>query len=207
MRIICFGDSWTAGHGVEIDESYKEIPNPPLFIERLREQNSWPRWTAEKLGCVYVNNGVCGDGNKYIYNNVIVSLQNGFIHVNDIIIIMFSWPYRYMRHDSETVIDIYNMLEKELIGIKHFYFNSFYPSFKDYEFDTTQLPEYFINPNGCVADILRDYEIKNDVSVWEYGSRSIWNDEKNFYEGDYHPNLEGYKIIGNYIYENIVDKL
>ncbi len=79
--------------------------------------------------------------------------------------------------------------------------------FKDYEFDTTQLPKYFINPNGCVADILRDYEIKNDVSVWEYGSRSIWNDEEKFYEGDYHPNLEGYKIIGNYIYENIVDKI
>jgi len=45
------------------------------------------------------------------------------------------------------------------------------------------------------------------MSVWEYGSRSIWNDEKNFYEGDYHPNLEGYKIIGDYIYENIKDKL
>lgn len=207
MRIICFGDSWTAGHGVEIDISYKEIPNPPHFIKILREQNSWPRWTAEKLGCVYVNKGVCGDGNKYIYNNVVDSLQNGYIDKDDIIIIMFSWPYRYMRHDSETIIDIYNMLEKELIDIKHFYFNSFYPSFKDYEFDTTQLPKYFINPNGCVADILRDYEIKNDVSVWEYGSRSIWNDEKKFYEGDYHPNLEGYKIIGNYIYENIVDKI
>lgn len=207
MRIICFGDSWTAGHGVEIDVSYKEIPNPPHFIKILREQNSWPRWTAEKLGCVYVNKGVCGDGNKYIYNNVVDSLQNGYIDKDDIIIIMFSWPYRYMRHDSETIIDIYNMLEKELIDIKHFYFNSFYPSFKDYEFDTTQLPKYFINPNGCVADILRDYEIKNDVSVWEYGSRSIWNDEKKFYEGDYHPNLEGYKIIGNYIYENIVDKI
>jgi len=207
MRIICFGDSWTAGHGVEIDISYKEIPNPPHFIKILREQNSWPRWTAEKLGCVYVNKGVCGDGNKYIYNNVVDLLQNGYIDKDDIIIIMFSWPYRYMRHDSETIIDIYNMLEKELIDIKHFYFNSFYPSFKDYEFDITQLPKYFINPNGCVADILRDYEIKNDVSVWEYGSRSIWNDEKKFYEGDYHPNLEGYKIIGNYIYENIVDKI
>ena len=115
MRIICFGDSWTAGHGVEIDISYKEIPNPPHFIKILREQNSWPRWTAEKLGCVYVNKGVCGDGNKYIYNNVVDSLQNGYIDKDDIIIIMFSWPYRYMRHDSETVIDIYNMLEKELI--------------------------------------------------------------------------------------------
>ena len=112
-----------------------------------------------------------------------------------------------MRHDSETVIDIYNMLEKELTGIRHFYFNSFYPSFKDYEFDTTQLPNYFINPDGCVSDILREYEMKNNVGVWEYGSRSIWNDEKNYYEGDYHHNLLGYQVIGDYVYDNIKDKI
>ena len=87
---------------------------------------------------------------------------------------------------------------------KHFYFNSFYPTFKnEEEFDTTKLPDYFINPNECVSDILRNYEIANDVSVWEYGSRSVWNDEKNFYEGDYHPNLLGYKLIAEYIYKKI----
>ena len=51
------------------------------------------------------------------------------------------------------------------------------------------LPNYFINPTGCVSDVLRDYEIKNDIGVWEYGSRSVYNNERNFYEGDYHPNL------------------
>lgn len=203
MRLICYGDSWTAGHGIEEEIIYKEESNPPLFIQKLREQNSWPRYVAEKLDCPYVNNGVCGYGNKYIYDELYVSLKNGHIYVDDIIIIMFSWPYRYMKYDSETVIDIYNMMEYELSGIKHFYFNSFYPSFKDYDFDTSKLPGYFINPNGCVSDILREYEIKNNVSVWEYNSKSIWNDEKNFYEGDYHPNLLGYKIIANYIYDEI----
>jgi lysophospholipase L1-like esterase len=24
MKLICFGDSWTAGHGVETDRKYKE---------------------------------------------------------------------------------------------------------------------------------------------------------------------------------------
>ena len=203
MRLICYGDSWTAGHGVEQDVTYKESATPPLFIQKLREQNSWPRWVAEKLNCPYVNNGICGYGNKYIYEDVFASLKSGFIYTTDIIVIMFSWPYRYMKHDSETIIDIYNMLELELKGIKHFYFNSFYPSFKDYEFDTANLPSYFINPNGCVSDILKKYELENNVSVWEYGSRSVWNNERNFFEGDYHPNLLGYKIIGNYIYENI----
>lgn len=207
MRLICFGDSWTAGHGVEQDVEYKEDATPPMFIQKLREQNSWPRWVAEKLNCPYVNNGICGFGNKFIYDELYTSLKNGFIYTDDIIIIMFSWPYRYIKHDSETVIDIYNLMEKELNGIRHFYFNSFYPSFKDYNFKTKSLPNYFINPNGCVSDILRDYEIKYNVGVWEYGSRSIWNDEKNYYEGDYHPNLVGYKIIGEYVYENIKDKI
>lgn len=31
----------------------------------------------------------------------------------------------------------------------------------------------------------------------------VWNDKKNFNEGDYHPNLNGYKIISDYIYEEI----
>jgi len=39
--------------------------------------------------------------------------------------------------------------------------------------------------------------------VWEYESRSVWNDEKNFWEGDYHPNSLGYKLIGEYIYQEI----
>lgn len=207
MRLICFGDSWTAGHGVEQDVDYKEEATPPLFIQKLREQNSWPRWVAEKLKCPYVNNGICGLGNKYIYNELYVSLKNGFIYQDDIIIIMFSWPYRYMNYDSETVIEIYKMMEHELNGIKHFYFNSFYPSFKDYDYDTKFLPNYFINPDGCVSDILREYEMKNNVGVWEYGSRSIWNDEKNYYEGDYHPNLLGYQVIGDYVYNNIKDKI
>ena len=28
MRLICFGDSWTAGHGIETDIKYKEEPFP-----------------------------------------------------------------------------------------------------------------------------------------------------------------------------------
>jgi hypothetical protein len=55
--------------------------------------------------------------------------------------------------------------------------------------------------------VLKEYEIKNDISVWEHNSRLVWNDEKNFFEGDYHPNSIGYKIIGEYIYENIKDKI
>jgi len=33
MRLICFGDSWTTGHGVETDKQFKETANPPDFIK------------------------------------------------------------------------------------------------------------------------------------------------------------------------------
>lgn len=201
MKLICFGDSWTAGHGIENNVKYKEDAFPPKFIENLRNQNSWPRWVSEKLNCSFVNMGVCGYGNEYIFRSLKDSIDNGFIEEDDVVIVMFSYPYRY--HDEHDVVKIYEKIETELKGRKHFFFNSFYPTFKHEDFNTSNLPEYFINPDGSVSDVLKDYELKNDISVWEYGSRLVWNDEKNFWEGDYHPNILGYKLISNYIYENI----
>ena len=206
MRLICFGDSWTAGHGVENNKLYKENAFPNKLIQKLREQNSWPKWVAQKLNIPYINLGVCGYGNEYILKDLTEIKNVDPFDNDDIIIIMFSYPYRYSA-DTYNVIDIYDKFEKELKNYKHFYFNSFYPTFKEENFDTTKLPDYFINPDGCVADILKEYEIKNNVSVWEYGSRSVWNDQKNYWEGDYHPNILGYKIIGEYICQKILDKL
>jgi hypothetical protein len=206
MRLICFGDSWTAGHGVEDNKLYKEIANPNKFIQKLREQNSWPKWVAQKLNIPYVNLGVCGYGNEYILKDLSEIKNIESFDVDDIIIVMFSYPYRYSA-DTYNVIDIYHKFESNLKNYKHFYFNSFYPTFKEENFNIKKLPDYFINPNGCVADILKEYELNNDVSVWEYGSRSVWNDEKNYWEGDYHPNVLGYKIIGEYIFQQIQGKL
>ena len=206
MRIITFGDSWTEGHGVEEDEKYKENVLPPTFIKKLRMMNSWPRWVADKLKCEFVNMGVCGYGNEYIFNDLKETIENGFISKDDVVIIMLSYPYRYKKNPYDLVKFFWEM-EKTLTNYKHLYFNSFFPTFKEEDFDTVNLPETFINPNECVSDVLKQYEIDNDVSIWEYGSRSVWNDEKNFWEGDYHPNSLGYKIIGDYIYEQIKNKL
>ena len=202
MRIITFGDSWTEGHGVEEDEKYKENVLPPTFIKKLRTMNSWPRYVADKLKCEFVNMGVCGYGNEYIFKDLKETIENGFISKDDIVIIMLSYPYRYKKNSYDLVKFFWEM-ERTLTNYKHLYFNSFFPTFKEEDFDIVNLPETFINPNGCVSDVLKQYEIDNDVSVWEYGSRSVWNDEKNFWEGDYHPNSLGYKLISEYIYQEI----
>lgn len=208
MRLITFGDSWTAGHGVENDVKYRNIADPKEgngFITKLRISNSWPRYLSDKLDCVFVNYGVCGYGNLDILNEVEKLSQDNILEKNDIIIVMFSYPHRYrLKKPKNDPIYVFNKLESLLDGYKHFYFNSFYPSFKDEEsFDTNKLPNYFINPEGCVSDHLKNLEIKHNMDVWEYGNRSVWNDQQKFFEGIYHPNHRGYKLIAEYLYEQI----
>jgi lysophospholipase L1-like esterase len=212
MRLLAFGDSWTAGHGIETDIIYKENAHPVEgkgFVVNLRRFNSWPRYVAEKLDCAFVNNGYCGAGNHDIYSEVKILFDDNVIEDDDVFIIMFSYPHRYrVKKPENNPIKVFEKLEELLKSHKRFYFNSFYPTFKDEDgFDITTLPNHFINPEGCISDILKEYEIKNDISVWEYGSRSIWNDEKNFWEGDYHPNLLGYKLIAEEILNNIQKRL
>lgn len=203
MRIICVGDSWTMGHGVEEDVKYKEIAFPGEgedFIPKLRMCNGWPRWLANKFDCEFIPVGQCGGNNERMANSIEDLIRHDFIKKTDIVIVMFSYPYR----DDKGPITNYNRIQNLLTDYTHFYFNSFYPTFKNEEqFNINELTEYFIEPDKCVSDMLREYEIANDVSVWEYNSRSVYDDTTNFYIGDYHPNLLGYKLIAEHIYEKI----
>lgn len=204
MRLICFGDSWTAGHGVDDNIKYKEDVNPNQFITNLRNNNSYPRWLSDLIGCSFVNMGVCGYGNLDILETVKEVINEELINKDDVIIIQFSYPHRYRnKKPNNNPLYIFPHLETILSPYRHFYFNGFYPLFKDEDFDITSLPNSFINPDKTFADYLRGYEIQNNIGVWEYGSRSVWNDEKGFWEGDYHPNLKGYQLIANYIFDEI----
>lgn len=200
MRLIAFGDSWTAGHGVETEIEYKENPTPPNFIKKLREQNSFPKWLGNLLNISYINLGVCGYGNEYIFQSVKENIK--FINDDDIIIIVFSYPHRYQKYNQYTPEELFQKFEQLLSGYTKFYFNGFYPFIEN---DSFEFPKHFINPLGTLSYQLQVEEMVNKKSVWEYGSKMVWNDEENYYEGDYHPNLNGYKLIGEYIYKEIKD--
>ena len=58
-RLIAFGDSWTAGHGVEKDQQYKEIIDCGPFINQVRQNNGWPRHLSQYYDIPFVNFGVC----------------------------------------------------------------------------------------------------------------------------------------------------
>lgn len=208
MRLICFGDSWTAGHGVEDDVEFKEDPNPNDFIVNFRNNNSYPRWLSDKFNKTFINMGVAGYGNLDILNRITPVVENDLFNYDDVIIIQFSYPHRYRKTKQKNDPNfIFEELEKILSSYTHFYFNGFYPLFKDESNKPDNFPDYYIEPDNTLANVLKKYEIENDESVWEYGSRSIWNDQQNFWEGDYHPNLKGYKLIADYIYDSIKEKV
>ena len=76
MEIIGFGDSWVAGHGVEIDERYSDVPNEkiPDDILKVRLNGSLISQLANKLGFTWKNYGLCGASNSEIYNSFVESL-------------------------------------------------------------------------------------------------------------------------------------
>jgi hypothetical protein len=204
MRLICFGDSWTAGHGVDEDVRYSKSGNPKIgagFIDKLRKHNGWPRWLSNKLNCTYVSFAECGYSNENMVKDMEEVVNGNLLQSDDIIIIMMSFPY---RDDNGPITNFYKM-EKLLNPYVHFYVNSFYPTFKDEEnFDLTTLPKYFINPSGSITDYLIDYENEHDLSIWEYGWRNR-KDKPKFSYDSYHPNLEGYKLVAEYLYNHIKD--
>jgi hypothetical protein len=198
-RIICFGDSWSKGHGVEEEILYKENPNPPLLIDKLREQNSWPHHLSHFSGIPCVNISECGIGNNKIKEYIKDVVYSGVLTEQDTIIVMLSYPYR----DSEP-ISVFNEMERLLKPYKRYYFNAFFPTFTQEQKEQVDLT-HFISPDKTIAEYLRDWEMKMDISPWEYNLRSVWEDESGLWSGDYHPNRLGYKLIGELIY-NVIKK-
>ena len=204
MKLICAGDSWTAGHGVETNPKYQKIACGNYIIDSWRSQNSWPRWVANKLDVEYINVGVCGVGNNYILNNSLkdVVFNGDYLNPDDIVIVMFSYPYR----NATSPIEDYKGYENMLKNYKHFYFNSFYPMFKDEENVDLDLTN-FIDPENTMVDELLKYQNETGINPWNYNININDFENDRLRLGEYHPNINGYRKIADIIYEKIKNKL
>lgn len=206
MRLICFGDSWTAGFGIEKENIHQrghhmlKIGNG--FYDKLRINNCWPRWLANELDCPFVTFAKEGYNNTQILDEIKSVVSSNILKNDDIIIVMFSYPYRY----ASNPIDDFEKIEKLLKPYCHFYFNAFYPMFKNEIYET--IPENFIDPNTSMLDMLINYELQNPKakSVWEYSSTIEFTQEIKNNDIIYHPNMFGYKLIGKHIHEKIKNK-
>jgi hypothetical protein len=204
MKLICFGDSWTAGHGVETNSKYQRISGSDYVVNNWRSQNSWPRWVANKLDIEFINMGECGIGNNHILNNSLknVVFNSDYLTPDDIIIVMFSYPYR----NATSPIEDYKGFEDMLKNYKHFYFNSFYPMFKDEENVDLDLTN-FIEPENTMLDELLKYQNETGINPWNYNINIESFEDGRLRMGEYHPNINGYRKMADIIYEKIKNKL
>lgn len=199
-RLVTFGDSWTAGHGIETDIHYKEIISPNDFIDKLRTSNGWPKHLSNLLNLPFVNYGWCNYSNTDILNKIIETKEH--FEKNDLIVVMLSYPYRGESTPKKDVTQIINTLE----GYNYFLINSFSKTFSNElgeDFSDINLNR-FLDVDNTMKELLIQYEKENNISVWEYGFRFPYSWQATDY-GDTHPNYLGYKIIAEKLYKLIIN--
>jgi len=195
-RLITFGDSWTAGHGIELDIHCKEIISPNEFVDKLRVSNGWPKHLSNLFDMPFVNFGWCNYSNIDILNKITEIKK--YFEKNDLIIVMLSYPYRGSSIPSKDVKEIIENLN----GFNYFILNSFFKTFSnELGGDLSDIDlSRFLEKDLTMKDILIQYEKQNNLSVWEYGFKYPYDWQSTDY-GDTHPNYLGYKIIAEKIYE------
>jgi len=92
MKLHAYGDSWTEGVGA--NNTYEKKIKDRNQLQLFRNENSWVKHLAEKMGLEAVNNGWSGRANNLIFNDVINDLRNDKIKKGDFVTIMWSSTLR-----------------------------------------------------------------------------------------------------------------
>jgi hypothetical protein len=97
MILHGYGCSWTQGEGsdVSIESTLKNED-----LNQFRNEHSWLKHLANKIGIDYRNNGVSGNSNNNIFNKIVLDITDGIIKSDDLVIIMWSSSLR----DSVTFL-------------------------------------------------------------------------------------------------------
>jgi hypothetical protein len=90
-RIVAYGDSWTIGEGCN-----REIEDTLSKQEKInfQKENSWVKHLSDKLNIPFENNGISGNPNNKIYNQIVDDIKNGITTKHDFVVIMWSSSLR-----------------------------------------------------------------------------------------------------------------
>lgn len=91
MILHGYGCSWTEGEGCD-NSVEKLLQNQELIL--FRNQQSWVKLLADKIGCQWINNGKSGNPNSIIFNSIIDDVTNGRVKKGDFVAIMWSSSLR-----------------------------------------------------------------------------------------------------------------
>lgn len=91
MILHAYGCSWTGGEGSDISvESI--LKNQDLIL--FRNKHSWVNTLANKLQLQSKNNGISGNANNKIFNQIVIDVQDERIKKDDLVVIMWSSSLR-----------------------------------------------------------------------------------------------------------------
>ena len=145
MKLHGYGDSWTEGEGanVEIEKTLTNKDEKRLF----RNKHSWPNLLASKLNIPSINNGISGNANNKIFNQIVTDIQDERIRKGDIVIIMWSsslrdyvpflpkgewvsWSVKHLIQNPEKFVKSYHsnneFYNNFLIEYKNFFISNLY---------------------------------------------------------------------------------
>lgn len=252
-RLVAYGDSWTIGEGCN-----REIEDTLSKHEKMvyQKENSWVRFLADRLNIPYENNGISGNPNNKIFNQIVDDIKNGITTKNDLVLIMWSsslrdylpfmphgpkgeWLSWSTKHLMETPDRFFTSTQTEnryydffMEDYKKFWLTNLYEDlyysivnqnyiiflqefFKHYKINYIMcdgiedmflgiVPQYdktnlikAENYWGYKTNTFRDWLIqRTDETFWEHKER--WDTR-----GTQHPNVKGYELIGNELYNFI----
>ena len=253
MKLFTYGDSWTEGHGCDIEEENKIKDR--IVLQEFRNKYSWPKYLSEKLKCNFENKGWSGKANNLIFNDIINDLRFGNIHEGDFVIVMWSsslrdhvpflpkgewisWSRRELKELPNKFYESYKFGDEK--------YNKFLEDYKKYYVTNLHNQNYYniVNQNYIIylQKMLESYNVKylmvdafelmvqsvnkiddktnliNKKNYFHFGkktARDILQENKklNVWEGPlncknepevwYHPNKQGYELIGEKIYDFI----
>jgi lysophospholipase L1-like esterase len=141
MILHTYGDSWTEGHGTDL-ESELSIKDRQE-IRKVRNTYSWPKLLSEKLNIDHINNGKSGSSNISIFNAVSDDVKNGVIKRGDLVVIMWSSSLRdnvpFLPNNEWISWSI-----EQLVETPNRFINSYQSGSSEYDEFLKKYKEFFI---------------------------------------------------------------
>jgi len=170
MILYGYGCSWTAGEGSDVSVE-ATLKNQDLIL--FRNKHSWVNILANKLKLQSKNNGISGNANNKIFNQIVTDVQDERIKKDDFIIIMWSsslrdyvpflpkgewvsWSVNHLLQTPEKFIESYKSSNTK--------YTEFLINYKDFFIVNLYNEEYYniVNQNYIIfiQKLLTHYGIK-----------------------------------------------
>lgn len=172
-RLVAYGCSWTEGEGSDVPIENTLSPNEK---RKFRNKHSWSKNLADKMEISEVlNNGISGNSNRKMFNDIIKDVENEKITSDDFVCIMFSsslrdyvpflpegeWLSYSVKHLLETPDKFYNSYDEHGTSIS---FNNFLSKYKRFFVTNLFNQEYYniVNQNYIIflQKLFEEYNIK-----------------------------------------------